>query len=308
MSQPDPAPSIPAEPFQWRQLWDVLVYRWNRDLIFTHAAALSYSTLFSLLPLLVLAALILSLAGGSGDSNSMAKSAQDWLLDKLGLGQIQLTVDNVQYSLPQYLSGQIEHIRAVVQSATTGIIGFVALLWGALGLMLAMETSFNHICRINTQRAFPQRLMLYWTTLTLGPVVVAISVYATSQLFKVTEYLPAYEFVAKSISLLIQFSTSWLLMYAAYRIVPSMVLPFRSLMWGALVATVLWELGKYGFTMYLHNTVGVGRWYGNLGLIPMFMFWVYLTWSFVLLGLQVAAVHSRWPKELAEARAAKLAK
>jgi membrane protein len=63
---------------------------------------------------------------------------------------------------------------------------------------------------------------------------------------------------------------------------------------GALAATLLWELGKIGFGFYVAYAAGYGKWYGNLGLIPLFMFWLYLTWIFLLLGVEVAYIQQHF--------------
>jgi membrane protein len=83
--------------------------------------------------------------------------------------------------------------------------------------------------------------------------------------------------------------------------VPNARVGLRNAAAGAIVAAVLWEAGKWGFTQYLSYSASYARFYGSIALIPLFLFWVYLTWLIVLFGLQVSyglQVFSTWqPKQ-----------
>jgi membrane protein len=57
---------------------------------------------------------------------------------------------------------------------------------------------------------------------------------------------------------------------------------------GALLAAILWEAGKWGFTQYVRYSAGYSRLYGSIALIPLFLLWVYVTWCVTLVGLNVS--------------------
>jgi membrane protein len=57
---------------------------------------------------------------------------------------------------------------------------------------------------------------------------------------------------------------------------------------GAVLAGVMWESGKWGFRAYIEFSTGYAKLYGSIGLVPLFLMWIYLTWLIVLLGLQIA--------------------
>ena len=82
----------------------------------------------------------------------------------------------------------------------------------------------------------------------------------------------------------------WFLMFVIYLWVPNARVRIRPAMIGAFVAAILLEGGKRSLGAYMANAFSVSSLYGSLGLIPVFMFWMYLMWMFVLVGLEVAAI------------------
>jgi membrane protein len=59
---------------------------------------------------------------------------------------------------------------------------------------------------------------------------------------------------------------------------------------GAFVASLLLLVGKESLGLYFNHAISLKQIYGSLGLVPIFMFWLYLMWLIILLGLQVAAI------------------
>jgi membrane protein len=78
-------------------------------------------------------------------------------------------------------------------------------------------------------------------------------------------------------------------MFAVYRLIPNATLSLRPALAGALVAAALLEIGQRTMGAYLQNAFSISQLYGSLGLVPLFMFWVYLMWLVVLFGLEVSA-------------------
>jgi membrane protein len=83
-------------------------------------------------------------------------------------------------------------------------------------------------------------------------------------------------------------AASWLLFFLLYRLVPNTRVRIRPALVGSLVAAVLWELGKWGFGLYVRTAVPYSALYGSLGLILLFLFWIHLTWLIVLFGLELS--------------------
>jgi membrane protein len=101
-------------------------------------------------------------------------------------------------------------------------------------------------------------------------------------------------FVASTVTALSGFFVSWLLILLLYRLVPDSKVKWRPLLVGSFLAAVSWELGKWAFGLYVQHAAK-NSWYGSLALLPLFMFWIYITWSVVLLGLELTFVQQYWP-------------
>ena len=96
------------------------------------------------------------------------------------------------------------------------------------------------------------------------------------------------------------------LMFAVYSLVPNTEVEPAPTAVGAIVAVVLFEIGKQTLGLALNNAFSFSHLFGSLGLIPLFMFWVYLMWLTVLFGLQVSTalqmLHGRRLEELERTR------
>lgn len=289
---------IVSLPHSMKRFLKVLHHRIKEERTFEQAAALTYHTLFSLLPTVVLVLLVISMISGvrsASGSATIAESVQQFLVRQLALDQVHMTGSNGEsLDLVKFLSERIESARHIVQSPTTGLIAFATLLWGALSLMLVIERAFNRIYHAPQNRPWNRRITLYWSVLTLGPLAVAASLWLSTRLNHVASgsdtvmvFLGVFQFFSS-------FFWSWVLVLIVYKLIPQAHVKWSSAVVGSLVGAVLWEIGKALFAVYVSKFTGYGKWYGNIGLVPLFMFWIYYTWQFILIGLEVAYVHQNY--------------
>ena len=199
--------------------------------------------------------------------------------------------DTPQISV-QSIINDLEDRIAEVSFTSIGIVGLVLLIWAAIGLVATVEDVFNQVFVAPHGRSWTMRVVIYWAVITLGPVLIGLSLWLTGQVLAWIEdvgaYLPGFaEWTLDALSRLAAFFATWLLMTLLYVLLPNTSVKLRSAVIGALVAAVLWEVAKWGFQLYLTNAVGYSALYGTLGLIPLFLFWVYLTWLIVLFGLEL---------------------
>ncbi len=292
-AQVAPGPARGSTPAWWRHFTtfqQLLRQRMAEDRLSQQAAALTYNTLFSLLPTLVLALIVMSMVLSTGQ----VQREEIVLLHKLGLGQLRNRQGGAGSAglFLQTVTAQIQKMRTVLQSPGTGLVGFAVLLWGALSLMNVVEATFNRVYRVTRRRTWVRRLPLYWCVLTLGPLGVASSLVFSGKLLATIGHRAGP--ILAPLTFLLALGIDWILLLLFYRLIPNAYVRWRSAALGAAAATLLWEAGKYGFGLYVHYLAGYGKWYGNLGLIPLFMFWVFLTWMFVLLGLQIAFIDQHY--------------
>ncbi len=271
----------------------ILRARIRADRTTQQAAAMTYNTLFSLLPVLVLALVILSLVL----SSKQIATTEHNLIAKLGLSAVHGRGAKGKSStlFVNTIIKQIDKMRGVLRSPGTGIVGFATLLWGAISLMNVIEAAFDHIYRVRNRRSWAKRVTLYWCVLSLGPLGVVGSLFITAKLVSLAAGVPKLALIMGPANFLVGYLPDFVIIFIFYKLIPNTLVRWKSSIVGALVATMMWELGKIGFGFYVAYAAGYGKWYGNLGLIPLFMLWVFLTWTFLLIGLEVAFIHQHFP-------------
>lgn len=204
------------------------------------------------------------------------------------------STDSTPESLDQLLQSWVDNFGSVRFDAI-GLVGGLVLIYAALAMVVEVERCFNQVCRAKSGRSWTRRITQYWTLMTLGAVLIALTFLVSVQF---REWIKAMagegdafgRFIVGGAGFLVTVAISTSLLTLAYMILPNRRLRFRPTLAGATVAAVGWEAAKWGFTQYLGFSTNstYATVYGSLALIPIFMLWVFLTWLIILFGLQVA--------------------
>ena len=247
--------------------------RFKEDRCARHAAALSYSALLALAPMMAIAFSILSL----GAFESLGQQLEQFIYRNL----VPTAGDIVHQYLDQF-AGQAGKLTAV---------GLLFFLLTALLLLFNIEESFNDIWRVNKGRPLGQRLTVYWAMITLGPLLMggslSLSTYFLS--LRVAD-VPFSQEVQSAGILMLPFIFEMAAFFVLYAIMPNVDVKWRHALAGALVATLLFELTKRGFAMFIVNFNNYEIVYGALATIPIFLIWIFLSWMVTLVGAEVVAV------------------
>ncbi|MGV6813984.1 MAG: YhjD/YihY/BrkB family envelope integrity protein [Phycisphaerales bacterium] len=195
--------------------------------------------------------------------------------------------------LEEVITDLINRVNQSIRNVPTGWIALTSglvLFYAAMSMLIEIEKAFNQLCGAPSGRGWLKRLMLYWTILTAGSLMLAATFLAGDAFTRLVVSMAGSNSMIGAImagygvSVLI----STVLLLGAYLTIPNTKVKFRSALAGAFLAAVLWELGKLGFTTYLHYSTGYAKFYGSIAILPLFMLWVYLTWLIVLLGMQAS--------------------
>ena len=187
------------------------------------------------------------------------------------------------------VQGYITQFATNASKATA--VGIVVLLASGVALMLSIEDAFNRIWRVPRGRGTTSRVVRYWAVITLGPMLVVAGLGVSSYLFA----LPFLEQVDTEFSLkarllgLLPFLIQWLTLFCAYALIPNRSVRWRDAAIGAVVAAVLFEIAKRMFAFYAIQSANYEQVYGALSIVPIFVFWIYISWVVVLLGASLAA-------------------
>ena len=258
--------------------------RFETDFCFGAAGALSYTTLVSLVPLLVIS---LALLSAFPIFDKLRAQLIDAIFNDL--------VPKVGGTVEQYITGFVD------MAGRTTAIGVIVLAATATLLLATIEDRLNAIWRVHQPRGWIARVTIYWTVVTLGPLLVALAFSVTTSLRDFSDALIPSE--AAWIS-----ASSWLAGLAGivpwlvesigltlfYSLIPHCPVGWRPAVLGAVIAALMIETCRWGFTVYLDHFNSYQAIYGALATIPIFLAWMYFTWCCVLFGAEIVAAAPLW--------------
>jgi membrane protein len=249
------------------------------------AAALSYHTIFGIVPLFIVMLWIFQLSPAYSDVGEKIK----------GFIYDQIHLSNIQYPDPQNADQNIkltEHFDMVVANFFTkagqGTITFISLvivIWVALSLLSTIERAFNNIWHVARGRSFLHRMINYWALLTLGPLLLGIGIYITTRYTTVGQIQKTV--LAHIGPVVLSYIVATVAFFLLYFVLPNTKVQTGAAIWGAVIAALVWSIAKWGFGQYVTEFIPYSRLYGVLGLVPLGVLWIYITWLIVLFGLQL---------------------
>ncbi len=260
-----------------RRLWSFLHYVLER---FEHnggmqtAAALTYTTLFAVVPLMTVTYSMLSVVAAF---QGVGEQIQSFVFDNF--------IPSVGAEIQRRLQAFSEQAREL-----TGI-GIVFLVVTAYMMLMNVEKAFNVIWAVRQPRKGLPRFLLYWAILTLSPLLIGAGFVVSSYLFSLPLISDAELFGLSEVTIaLLPVLTSWVAFTIIYAAIPNTRVPLVDALVGALIATLLFESAKHGFAFFVRRS-SMEVIYGTFAAVPLFLGWLYLTWIIVLVGAEI--VHAR---------------
>jgi membrane protein len=249
----------------------LLLHHFNQDAVVQHVAALTYTTLLSLVPLMTV---MLALFSVFPASERISQTVEDFVFQNF--------VPAAGEAVQQYL-------RNFSQKAgrLTGV-GFLFLIIVALMLMNNIDKAFNIIWHVRRKRSPVAKFTVYWAILSLGPILIAFSVGVTSYLVSIPFFSDGETVMLVRTRLLglMPIAISALAFTLLYALVPNRNVPLRHAVAGGVLAALLFELAKRGFALYVTAFPTYETIYGALAAVPIFLIWIYLSWLVTLLGAE----------------------
>jgi len=261
------------------------LHRFNQDGCFAASGALSYTTLVSLVPLGVIALGILSLFP------NFAAVRQE------ALG---LVFRNFVPAISEQAAWWFEYFAGSAAQATA--IGIIGIAGTGVLLLATVEDQLNALWRVTTRRLWGQRVLAYWTLMTLGPLLVGMSLTLSTYLDTAARHAgidpeAIYQFASgwpHLLARLVPFVLELVACTLLYCIIPNCAVRWRDGLVGATVAAGTIEILKIGFGIYIGSMSSYQTVYGAIAAIPIFLLWMYVSWMAVLLGAVVAANLPTW--------------
>jgi len=251
------------------------------------AAALSYHTIFGIVPLAIVTLLIFQLFPKYSD---IGEEIKNFVYKQANFTTFKSPAPRNEDSeetiaLTEHLDAIVARFFAETNKGQIGLFSILIVIWAALSLLATIEKSFNNIWHVATGRNFLHRIISYWALLTLGPLILGTGIYVItrySQFVKLQETVLSH--VAPQI---LSFFVAMVAFFLLYFVMPNTKVHFKAAIWGAAVAALVWMAAKSIFG-YCITELGLYRTvYGVMALIPMTVVWIYITWLTVLFGLQL---------------------
>jgi len=251
------------------------------------AAALSYQTIFGIVPLAIVTLLVFQ---GLDAYSDMGDKIKNFIYDQANLTAFESSLPGSEGA--EQTVSLTEHLDTIIgkffTGASRGIISLVSVLfviWAAFALLSTIEKAFNNIFHVGKGRGFVHRMINYWAVLTLGPLLAAVGIYVTTKYVSFGHIQGAG--VSEVVRVGLSFLVAALVLFLLYFVLPNTRVQTKAAVWGAVIGAVVWVAAKniYGYSVTelgLYRTV-----YGVLALIPVTVLWIYITWLIVLFGLQV---------------------
>ncbi len=258
-----------------------LVMLWSRinhDRLTSSSAELAYTTILALVPLITV---VFSLLSAFPMFNEVSQSLKQLIYSNL----VPTASDTIQNYLEQFIAN----------TKKMTFIGIIGLIVTSLLLINSINNALNRIWQTKRKRSFMYNLTMYWTILTLGPILVGSSVAVSSYIFslKWLSNAASGDLLLSTLPFIISVVGFWLL----YSIIPTESIPFKEAAVGALVAAILFEIGKRAFALYVTSFPTYQLIYGVVSSIPIMLVWIYCSWCIVLFGAEFAATLADYNKQ-----------
>ena len=238
------------------------------------AASLTYTSLLAIVPLITIGLTIFSAFPAFTEVSTGLKI---FLLDNMvpeAAGKV-ITVYMFQFSEN---AGKLTAIGTVLLAVT------------AFMLMQTIEQALNGIWHARRTRPLAQRFLVYWSILTLGPLLIGASLYVTSYLASLTMGL-GHQVHGLSLYLLqvVPVILTVSAMSLLYMLVPNRYVSARHAWIGGLMAGLAFEAMKLLFSEFVSHFSSYTLVYGTFAALPLFLLWIYSSWMTVLLGATITA-------------------
>ncbi|PUE30681.1 hypothetical protein B9Z35_06385 [Limnohabitans sp. Jir61] len=260
--------------FPWRNTARTLRQRFREDRLGQTAGSLTFTTTIALVPMLTVALAVLTAFPLFGDFQMVL---QKRLVESL-------VPDNISRQVLGYLT------LFASKASRLGVAGVMVLLFSALALVFTIDRTLNAIWRVRKRRPLVHSMLLYWTAITLGPLLMG------SSLVMMSEFVAASRGVAPegAGNLRWLFGTLEFLLLAwavsaLYRFVPYTQVRWRHALVGGVWVAAATELARRVLAYYFGQMPTYSVVYGAFATVPILLVWMYLAWSIVLIGAVLVA-------------------
>jgi membrane protein len=267
----------PMQQFTWaqaRHLARFSIARLREGRLPQVAGSLTFTTVLALVPVITIA---LAIFTAFPLFSSFRSSVESYFLTSL---------------MPKGISNTI--LGYLTQFATKATrlsaVGGVALMLTAFMTVATIDHAFNQIWRVKRVRPWMQRVLVYWAIITLGPLLIGISISLTTYAIAATgDVVGSVPMLRSTFSIFVSLVFTTLAFTLLYVAIPNRTVSWRDAAVGGLFAGIIFEIAKRLFTIFIVKFPTYKAVYGALAAVPIFLLWIYLSWYITLIGAVVSA-------------------
>ena len=258
----------------WLDTARTLRERFREDRLGLTASSLTFTTLIALVPLVTVMLAVFS-------AFPMFASFQT-ALEKYFLQA--LVPDGIARPVLSALT------QFAAKAARLGGVGLGLLVMTALAMMLTIDRAMNAIWRVRRPRPIAKRVLVYWGGLTLGPLLLGISLSLTSWVLTASQgFVGALPGGVAMLLNVVEFGLLALGMAALYHYVPHTHVRWRHALAGGVFVAIGIEVAKRLLAWYVGTMPTISAVYGAFAAVPILLLWIYVGWLIVLWGAVIAA-------------------
>lgn len=261
----------------------LLVREFGRDRCYEKSAALTFVSLLGIFPLIAIYLFFIPIFF---NTEELQVNITKFIIENLI--PVQDTDNIMGMTIQQTFSAFKDNAGKV------GIFGIVGLLVAGISLFITIEKSYNAVWHIDRRRNFIKSLTVFSGVILWIPVLIGLSFYLSAELMTKNATFGV------RLQMLLPFLMGFVGLAFSYVFVPNTKVNIKSALLAAFISAILWELAKSNFGYWIKKPPVMNNFAKTLGIIPIFIIWLYFVWVIILLGTEISYTFQNFSRLLSQ--------
>ncbi|MDH5406608.1 MAG: YihY family inner membrane protein [Candidatus Aminicenantes bacterium] len=246
------------------------------------ATAMSFGTLFAIVPLIVLAFPLVSNFQVFADTEANFRA---FIFKHL----VPSSGDTINSYITQF----------VERSTSLNVWGLIVLMLIAVSMLISIEHAFNNVFKVRKARPFIHKFAIYWTGITVTPFLIGLSFYLSNIIPNLLGENSFFAYLRYIWAHIFPLLLTWLAFFILYKIFPNKEIKTVPALIGSFVAACFWEIAKAAFSFFIPRAATVPQLYGPLSTFLLFMVWIEWSWiNLLFCGELTYDIERQWLRSL----------
>ncbi len=269
--------------------WTLVTRDFLRNRCPVRATALAYTTLLALIPLIAVAVSVSTSVLKTKDGKPIEEMIEK-LVETVAPQLDLVPKAGMEQSSRQQVVKSIRQFIDKISDGALGTTGMVGLVFVAIMMFITIESTFNDIWGVTRGRTWAARIIQYWATVTLGPLIplLALALNTGTQVQAAQQWLARMPVAGTVLVAAGPFIVLSLAFAFFYQLMPNTRVRWQAALAGGIIGGSLWQLNSLFSVLYVSHVVSLTNLYGPLSLVPVFLIGLYFSWLILLFGAQVA--------------------